>query len=151
MGCDPFASGMGFNRNNGKNLIIFQPSVSFSKIKISLFWRSPNSTYQISYRKLPPFKPNTSFDNADIGLSHQYHHVGCISAEPLVVPVLVVVYIEERTVPPAKTVFHSREPHGSCQQCSIPHCLLPWLGPSHQQDDFTGFQCLSPFPGTNKL
>ena len=37
MGCDPFASGMGFNRNNGKNLIIFQPSVSFSKIRVHYF------------------------------------------------------------------------------------------------------------------
>ncbi|MCI7621917.1 MAG: hypothetical protein MSS73_02065, partial [Bacilli bacterium] len=32
MGCEPFASGMGFNRSNGRNSIILQPSVSFSKI-----------------------------------------------------------------------------------------------------------------------
>lgn len=29
----------------------------------------------------------------------------------------------------------------SCLLCSIPHNILFWLGPSHQQDDCTGFQC----------
>ena len=51
--------------------------------------------------------------------------------EPLVVPVLIVIYIEERVAPPPPAVFQSRKPYRSCRECSIPHPLLLWAGPGH--------------------
>ena len=57
-------------------------------------------------------------------------------------PVLVSVYIEEHIAPPTKAVIYSRIPFWSRTKNTVSHILfLIWLGPSHQQDDFTGFQC----------
>ena len=66
---------------------------------------SPTRTYQNSYRWLPTLKPRTSFENVDTGFSRLHRHVGCIAAEPLVVPTRTVAYIEERIAPPTKAVF----------------------------------------------
>ena len=67
--------------------------------------RSPTRTNQDSYRMLPSIKSDTSCENVDVGFSGQHHDVGRITTEPLVVPIRVVIYIEEHNAPPTKAVF----------------------------------------------
>lgn len=94
MGSDPRASGMGFRRNHGRRR--YPPT--FGELQRSAQINpvaavAPNGAHPNGYRRLPAVKANTSFENIDRGFSSLNLDVGCIAAEPLVVPVQMAVYI----------------------------------------------------------
>ena len=107
MGSDPKASGTGVATGPWEEL---RSSSNFQRASAgirssTLSRRSPTRAHPNGYRRLLVVKPCTSFENADDGFSRRHHHVGCISAEPLVVPIRVAIYIEGRIAPPTKADF----------------------------------------------